>query len=87
MEIPLGLYRSHVRDASGLLEDEEGVVLPSLHAALAEALRCIREVMADAPGLSGMEFEIADERGQVVLRVPIQEIGEPEPQEMRARAA
>ena len=60
MEIPLGLYRFHVRDASGLLEDEEGVVLPSLHAALAEALRCIREVMADAPGLSGMEFKIAD---------------------------
>jgi uncharacterized protein YxjI len=37
--------------------------------------------------LSGMEFEIADERGQVVLRVPIQEIGDPDPQEMRAQAA
>ena len=83
----MGLYRFHVRDAFGLVEDEDGTDLPDLHAALAEALRCTRELMADAPSSGGMQFEIADETGRVVLKVPIQEIHDAAPRETSRQAA
>ncbi len=67
----MGLYRFHVRDALGLLEDEEGTPLPDLHAALAEALRSAQEFLAEASATAGMQFEISDETGRVVLMVPI----------------
>jgi hypothetical protein len=67
----MSLYRFHVRDASGLVEDEEGTELPDLAAAFAEALRCTRELMDDAFISAGMQLEIADETGRVLLMVPI----------------
>ncbi len=67
----LGIYRFHVRDALGLVEDNDGTELPDLYAALAEALRSAHEFLAEASATLGMQFEIADPTGQVVLKVPI----------------
>ena len=67
----LGIYRFHVRDALGLVEGNDGTELPHLYAALAEALRSAHEFLAEASATPGMQFEIADVTGQVVLRVPI----------------
>ena len=72
----MALYRFHIRDMSGFFEDDEGVDLPDLHAALTEALRSAREVLDELPSEAGMQFVIADEEGRVVLMVPIQEMRE-----------
>ena len=66
------LYRFHLRDAFGLVEDEEGMDLPDLTSAFREALRSAREFSRDAEPASPMCFEIADEAGRVVLNVPLQ---------------
>ena len=83
----MGLYYFHVRDAFGLAEDKEGTKLPDLAAALAEALRCTRELMDDTPVSGGMQFEIADETGRVVLMVPIYGAGDGELRKEQAQAA
>jgi hypothetical protein len=69
------IYRFHVRDALGLVEDEEGVDLPDLFAVLKEALHSAREFLAEASALNGMQFEIADAAGRIVPRVPFQDLG------------
>ena len=66
------LYHFHLRDAFGLVEDDEGLDLPDLTSALREALRSAREFSSDAEPVSSMRFEIADEAGRVVLNVPLQ---------------
>ena len=84
----MGLYRFHVRDAFGLVEDEEGVELPDLYAALAEALHCTHELMEDTSVISaGMQFEIADETVRVILMVPLPRRGDRQRQGTRAHAA
>ncbi len=70
------IYRFHVRDALGLVEDEEGVDLPDLLAALKEALHSTREFLAEAVALDGMQFEIADATGRIVFKVPIQDFSQ-----------
>ncbi len=75
------IYRFHVRDAVGLVEDEEGVDLPDLFAVLQEALHSAREFLAEASASDGMQFEIADVAGRIVLRVPIQDLGPADPVE------
>ena len=70
-EVSLGIYRFHVRDALGLVEDNDETELPDLYAALAEAPRSAHEFLAEASATPGMQFEIADSTGQVVLKVPI----------------
>ncbi len=67
----MGIYRFHVRDAFGVFEDEEGIDLPDLYAALREALLSVHELLADVPPAAEMQFEIADNTGRVVLKVPI----------------
>ena len=63
----------HLRDQGHLHEDDTGVDLPDLHAALEEVLRTNRELAGEPIGRDGLEFEIADSSGCVVLKVPIQE--------------
>ena len=70
----MAFYRFHVQDVSGFFEDDEGIDLPDLHAALSEALRSAREVLDELPSEAGMQFVIADEVGRVVLMVPIQDV-------------
>jgi hypothetical protein len=65
------LYRFHIRDASGLIEDEEGTNLPDLASAFRHALDSAREFSAEAPPPANMLFEIADSTGRTVLTVPI----------------
>jgi hypothetical protein len=83
----MSLYRFHVRDASGLVEDEEGTELPDLAAAFAEALRCTRELMDDAFVSAGMQLEIADETGRALLIVPIYGTDAGHPRREQAQAA
>jgi hypothetical protein len=83
----MGLYRFHVRDAAGLVVDEEGTELPDLPAAFAEALRCTRELMDDAFVSGEMQLEIADETGRVVLMVPIYGTGNGNPPRKQVQAA
>lgn len=66
-------YFFHLRDQLELHEDEEGMDLPHLEAALGEALRTDRELRIDPAGLYGLEFEITDENGRTLLKVPVQE--------------
>ena len=63
----------HLRDHDLLHEDDEGTNLPSLYAALDEALRVRSELLGELNGRSNLEFEIADDVGRTVLRIPIQE--------------
>ena len=67
------LFFFHLRDQDYLYEDSEGMDLPDLMAALEEACRANRELEGEPIGIYGLEFEIADSRGEVVLKVPIQE--------------
>ena len=67
----MGLYRFHIRHAAGLVKDEEETELPDLAAVFAEALRCTRELMEDVSASGGLQLEIADEAGRIVLMVPI----------------
>ncbi len=62
----MSVYRFHIRDASGLIEDEEGVDLPDLAAVFRHALESARGFSEEAP-----LFEIADSTGRTVLTVPI----------------
>jgi hypothetical protein len=83
----MGVYRFHIRDAAQLVEDEEGMDLPDLYAALAEALRCTRELMDDAFVSAGMQLEIADETGRALLIVPIYGTDAGHPRREQAQAA
>ncbi len=67
----MSVYYFHVRDASGFVEDTDGIYCPDLFSALNEALRSAHEFLAEAPPTPGMQFEIADDTGCVVLKVPI----------------
>ncbi len=67
----MSVYRFHIRDASGLIEDEEGIDLPDLASAFRQALHSAREFSAEAPPPADMLFEIADSTGRTVLTVPI----------------
>jgi hypothetical protein len=66
------LYYLHIRTGSMLEVDPEGVELPSLAAALAEARRVARELLGEVSNLSqDAVIEVADEAGQVVQTVPL----------------
>ena len=67
-------YFFHLHSQEGLLvEDDEGMDLPDLKAALEEALRVDRDLTLDPAGLYGLEFEITDSAGKPLLKVPVQE--------------
>jgi len=59
-------------------DDLEGMELPDIHAAQAEAVRVIRELREDWAGrdpqpLGNLAFEILDGRGRRLLTVPFAE--------------
>jgi len=70
----MALYYFHVRTELGLVEDEDGVDLPDLAAVMHEALASAHEFLAEVDGPGFLAFEVADEGGCVVLRVPIQSL-------------
>jgi hypothetical protein len=66
-------YFFHVRVDGKLLEDSEGLELPSLESARDECSKAIRDVLAEEKwpeALADSEFHIVDELGRTVLVVP-----------------
>ncbi|GJE56942.1 DUF6894 family protein [Methylobacterium thuringiense] len=65
----------HIRDGDTLIEDPEGSEFPNLAAAQQEAFVAAREILANAllsnQVIDGQEFEITDEHGVIVMRVPL----------------
>jgi hypothetical protein len=68
-------YYRHIRQGDRLVEDPEGVELPDLDAARAEALQGIRDVLAEAikrgddTALDEV-IVIADEAGREMMTIP-----------------
>jgi hypothetical protein len=64
----------HVRNRLGLVPDEEGIELPDLESARAEAVRSIRSIIGDEAreGLLDLcgEAQLADEAGRILAEVP-----------------
>ena len=64
----------HICQATGLIRDAEGTLLPDLDAAHEEAIASARQILSDkiraGEVLNGQSFEITDETGQVVGVVP-----------------
>ena len=65
-------YFFHFRDQESRHEDTEGMTLPNLQAALAELRRVDQELTAAPSGLHDLVFEVTDEDGRLLLRVPVQ---------------
>jgi hypothetical protein len=71
-------YYFNVRDGFDLDEDDEGVELPDVEAAKAEAIATVEELRdelgADA---AGIELEVTDEEGRRLLTLPFMRQGRP----------
>ena len=65
-------YYFHIRDNFGVVEDTDGVELPSMAALLAEVLRSVNELSRDVSPHPSMRFEIADFNGRTVLVAQMQ---------------
>ena len=69
-------YYFHVRAGSGLTRDPDGADLPDIDAARKQAIKMACRAWSERPPESTDNddaFEIADESGQVVLKVPFSE--------------
>ncbi|MGO4570903.1 DUF6894 family protein [Microvirga sp. 2TAF3] len=60
----------NIRDGYDLDEDEEGIELPDLESARAEALATVEELRDQLADAGNIELEITDETGQRLLTVP-----------------
>jgi len=66
------LYYFHIRDDTGVVEDPDGIELPSRMALLMEAIRSADEFAREAVPRPKMRLEIADAAGRTVLVTPVQ---------------
>ncbi len=69
-------YYFHVRAGDDLAQDTQGVDLPDIDAARKEAVKRACRIWSERPPESSGNnetFEIADETGHVVLKVPFSE--------------
>jgi hypothetical protein len=69
----MGTYYFHVRDDIGVVEDPDGIELPSWTALLMEAVCSADEFAREAVPRRKMRLEIADAAGRTVLVTPVQE--------------
>ena len=60
----------NIRDGHDLDEDDEGVELPDVEAARAEAFATVEELRGELRDAGNIELEITDETGRRVLTVP-----------------
>jgi hypothetical protein len=60
----------NIRDGYDVDEDEEGIELPDLEAARAEALATVEELREELADAGNIELEIVDETGRRLLTVP-----------------
>jgi len=71
-------YFFHIREHDAFHEDIEGVDLESLDHAHTEALQAAREMVAElvkhGEQINGMTFEICDESGLLVHRLPFRSV-------------
>ena len=64
-------YFFNIREGFEVDEDEEGVELPDIEAARAEALATVEELREElGSDAQGIELEIADESGRRLLTIP-----------------
>jgi hypothetical protein len=64
-------YFFNIREGFEVDEDEEGVELPDIEAARAEALATVEELREElGADAQGIELEIADESGRRLLTIP-----------------
>ncbi|HLM39355.1 MAG TPA: hypothetical protein VK434_07130 [Microvirga sp.] len=63
-------YFFNIRDGYDVDEDEEGVELPDIEAARAEALATVEELWDELKDAGNIELEITDESGRRLLTVP-----------------
>jgi hypothetical protein len=70
----MAIYFIHVQTATAVIRDLEGVDLPDLSAALAEATDAARELMSEAVlqgrDISDQAMQITNEKGQILARLP-----------------
>ena len=64
-------YFFDILTTGGRIEDPEGMKLPDLEAARAEAVRISRELRDEIKDASA-EFEITDTNGAVLLKLPFE---------------
>ena len=64
------LFFFNIRDGYEVDEDEEGVELPDLEAARAEALATVEELRDQLTDAANIELEIMDDTGRRLLTVP-----------------
>jgi hypothetical protein len=69
--LSMNRYYFHMRDEHGLIEDTDGIELPSLHALLTEVYRSADEFLREAQARCAMRFEIADAEGRTILVMPL----------------
>jgi len=71
-------YFFHIRSSDGIIEDPDGSDLPDLDAARREAELSARDLLADllrqGVALDGQAFEITDEMGQILERLPFRNV-------------
>ena len=71
-------YFLHIRDGEKLIEDKEGIDLPSVTSAKDEAEQAAREILADKVRsgeiIDGQEFEIHDGWGNRMLTVSFKSV-------------
>ena len=60
----------NIRDGHEVDEDDEGVELPDVEAARAEALATVEELRDELGDAGNIELEIVDESGRRLLTVP-----------------
>ncbi len=74
------LYYLHIRTRGKLEVDPDGIEVPDLDAARAEARRVARELVVEVPDLRcDTVIEITDEAGQVVESVGSSGAAQPKP--------
>jgi hypothetical protein len=71
-------YYFHIRTADAFIRDPDGSDLPDLDAARVEAGHSARHLLAellrDGEVVDGQVFEISDEAGAVLERVPLRSV-------------
>jgi hypothetical protein len=64
------LFFFNIRDGYEVDEDEEGIELPDLEAARAEALATVEELRDQLADAGDIQLEITDDTGRRLLTVP-----------------
>lgn len=70
LQTPMPRYFFNIRDGHVVDEDEEGIELPDIEAARAEAQAVVEELRDELLDADNIELEITDDTGRRLLTVP-----------------